>query len=72
MLGDDLVAWSVAEVNRENQGRNKSIGTPCPSCGKDDWRAYHGIDSQYKSMHNPGEYVRFTCINCGYAFEDQC
>lgn len=68
----DWVAWSVMEANRRNAGLAKPMRMPCPNCRTDLWRVYHGIDPQYRSGYNPGEYVEFTCVNCGYSFEEPC
>jgi hypothetical protein len=69
MYGDDLVHWSVAEANRQRGGRS-SRGPAC-QCGNDLWRARNGVDERYRSQYNPGEYVEFTCTNCGYSYEEQ-
>ena len=75
MTVDDLVYWSVAEVNR----RNRLLGNPgkpmkmkCPQCGIDNWKVHHGVDSQYASQWNPGEYVNFICTGCGYTDQQPC
>jgi hypothetical protein len=70
-MNDDLVYWSVAEVNRRRGAVSKPMGMKCPS-GHDNWRARNGVDPKYKSQYNPGEYVEFTCADCGYSFEEQC
>ena len=71
-LGDDFVYWSVAEVNRQNSGQAKPMQMICPRCHTDHWRTWHGVDSQYASQWNPGEYVDFICANCGYTEQHPC
>jgi predicted RNA-binding Zn-ribbon protein involved in translation (DUF1610 family) len=72
MFGDGLVEWSVAECNRQNAGRTKAMGMACPDCGKDDWQVHHGIDPEFRSQYNPGEYVDFVCVHCGYTDHQAC
>lgn len=72
MASYDLVYWSVYEANRRNAGLTKSIRYACPKCGQDEWHVYHGVDEQYRSQYNPGEYVEFTCAHCGYSWEEPC
>ena len=72
LLGDDLVYWSVAEVNRRNAGQSKPLNMNCPRCATDSWKTFHGVDPQYKSEWNPGEYVDFICANCGYTEQQPC
>ena len=64
----DLVYWSVFECNRLHGREVKSHGIKC-SCGADKWRTFWGVDPQYKSEFNPGEFCRFTCVECGYSYE---
>jgi len=63
------VYWSVAEVNRRSTGVPKKLNSSCPRCGTDLWHVWHGVDPQYRSRYNPGEYVRYTCVCCGYQEE---
>jgi predicted RNA-binding Zn-ribbon protein involved in translation (DUF1610 family) len=72
MFGDGLVEWSVMECNRQNAGRTKAMGMACPDCGKDNWRVHHGIDPEFRSAYNPGEYVDFVCAHCGYTDHQAC
>ena len=65
------VEWSVMEANRQRAGRTITMRHPC-RCGANDWHVRNGIDEQYRSQYNPGEYVEFTCTNCGYSFQEQC
>ena len=65
------VEWSVMEANRQRAGRTTTLKHPC-KCGTNEWRVLNGIDEQYRSQYNPGEYVEFTCTNCGYYFQEQC
>ena len=68
----DLVYQSVTEMNRRNAGIAKKINKLCPRCGIDLWYVRYGVDPQYRSQFNPGEYVAFTCACCGYQEEHQC
>lgn len=70
LMGDDLVYWSVSAANQERGRRTIRLRHPC-QCGANDWRARNGVDPRYASEYNPGEYVEFTCTNCGFAFEEQ-
>jgi hypothetical protein len=70
-MSDDLVYWSVAEVNRKRGSASQPKGMKCPK-GHDNWRVRNGIDPQYKSEYNPGEYVEYTCAECDYSFEEGC
>lgn len=72
MRGTDFFYWSILEANRRSAGCAKSLRCRCPRCGDDSWQVYHGVDEQYRSQYNPGEYVEFTCTNCGYSWEEPC
>jgi hypothetical protein len=61
---------SVAEANRQRGGRTITMRHAC-RCGGNEWRARNGVDPKYASEYNPGEYVEFTCTQCGYSFEEQ-
>lgn len=63
---------SVYQANVDAYGKHKAMGMTCPNCGKDDWKVHHGIDSQYKSQYNPGEYVDFICVGCGHTIQEGC
>ena len=69
-MSDSLVYWSVAEANRQRGGRTVKI-PPCHQCGHNEGRAMNGVDPQYASQHNPGEYVQWTCGQCGYSWDEQ-
>ncbi len=73
-MNHDLVYWSVAEVNRQNAGNPpKKIGLrTCPTCEGDLWFTHHGVDPQFASEYNPGEYVDFICAKCGYTSHESC
>lgn len=60
------VEESVYLCNVENGDRARPMGMQCPNSCPDSWRTHHGIDSQYASQYNPGEYVDFICASCGY------
>lgn len=63
------VEESLDEVNRQNGNRSRPMGMNCPYGCPDSWRTHHGIDSQYASQYNPGEYVDFICADCGYTVQ---
>ena len=71
-MNDDLVYWSVAKANQDAAGQHGPKGMTCPHCKSDDWRVYHGVDPQYASQYNPGEYVDFICVRCGYTDQQPC
>lgn len=60
---------SVYDANRLWGRDVKPHGYPCPRCGRDEWQTHWGIDEQYASQYNPGEYCQFTCVHCGYSYE---
>lgn len=68
-MRDRLVHQSVAQVNKENTGKVWNLGRDC-QCGKDEWSLFWGINPIYASAYNPGEYIHYTCINCGYSYEE--
>ena len=73
LFGDDLVYWSVGEVNRQNAGKGgKPMNMKCPRGCPDSWTTFHGVDPQYRSEWNPGEYVDFICAGCGYTEQHPC
>lgn len=65
MRDDSLVYWSVAECNRTRGHIFKPHGENCPKCGKDNWRTFWGVNHEYRSEYNPGEYIQYTC-ECGF------
>lgn len=67
--GDDFVHWSVAECNRRYGGQFKAIGKACPRCGQDNWRCTWGVNPQYRSEYNPGEFIQYVC-QCGFVGEE--
>lgn len=60
------VAESVALCNLNYGGRIQSLRMKCPRCGEDQWTTYWGINPEYRSQYNPGEYVQRTCACCGH------
>jgi hypothetical protein len=60
------VEESCMLMNQKNGNSARPMGMICPHCQTDNWQTYHGIDSQYASQYNPGEYVDFICENCGF------
>jgi len=68
----DLVYWSVNECNKKAFGKHKPMGRICPDCGMDDWEWRHGVDPEFASEFNPGEYVDFICVGCGHLDHESC
>jgi ribosomal protein S27AE len=66
----DLVYWSVAECNRMHGRTVKTRGELCPYCGADAWICRWGVNPDYRSEYNPGEYIQYTCTKCGYVGEE--
>jgi hypothetical protein len=60
---------SVYDANRLWGRDVKLHNIPCPRCQADAWQTRWGIDEQYASEYNPGEYCEFTCTQCGYSYE---
>ena len=61
---------SVYDANRQRGRKTTSMRHPC-RCGANAWYARNGVDPRYASEYNPGEYVYFTCSECGHSFEEQ-
>lgn len=72
LFGDELVAWSVARANDNAAGKTFERQEPCLRCKKDKWSRRHGIKEEYRSQYNPGEYVVWTCVGCGFSEEFPC
>lgn len=60
------VEESVFQCNRLYGHLVKSRRKNCPNCGKDEWRCRWGINPEYRSKFNPGEYIQYTCAHCGH------
>jgi len=66
-MNDDLVYWSVAEVNRRRGVKYYE----CPVCHKKTMQKYNDVNPAYKSQYNPGECLIEHCP-CGYYQEFPC
>lgn len=62
----DMITYeSVAECNKLHGYVVKPHGETCPNCGKDQWRTRWGVNAEYRSEYNPGEFIQYTCV-CGF------
>lgn len=62
----ESVYRSVAECNLRYGQISKPHGENCPRCGQDNWRCFWGVNPAYRSTYNPGEYIQYTCAECGH------
>lgn len=66
------VEESVYQTNRDHSRDVFKLRSKChnPACDSHEFTCFWGISPLYKSEYNPGEYIQYTCIKCGWKGEE--